>query len=444
MNSMMLLVALSAGQAPAETPAAPAYSYPELPSLARGAAPDSLPGLVYLPGEQPAPVPQPPPGPPPVVNGNGCADPCNACDAPEPPPEPWALMRCLKGTGFGDCLERKRISISGWTQGSYTLSTANRSNLPVTFNDRADFWQMNQNFLRIDRSIDTSKKEFQLGGRTEWILPGTDARFTAARNLFDDQTGDYRIDLLQAYVESFHPNLGPQGTTVRWGKFATHCSYELMQGAETPFLSRSYMFQYNPFTHTGVWAITPLNDTWTMSHGAVLGSDNFFGDPSRLTYIGSLRWAPPEGRTTAQFNTVITDPTFHVAEAFPFYNYYGLLLTRKFGEKFTGVLDSGFAHMDGVPGVSGAATWYGAAAYGFYQVSEKVTLQARQEFFDDNDGVRTGFAGLYSGTTLGVAFNPFRALIVRPSVRYDHNFDTGAFEGKRNLFTACMDVIIRW
>jgi hypothetical protein len=447
---------MSAGQAPATpTPpaeeSAPAYSYPALPPLARGAAPDALPGLVYLPGQQPAPVPQPPQGGPPAapvangtVNGNGC-DPCATCEEPKPePPEPWALMRVLKGTCFGERMDSCGLSISGWTQGNYTYSTANRSNLPVTFNDRADFWQMNQNFLRIDKSVDPTKKEFQLGGRTEWILPGTDARFTASRGLFDDQTGDYRIDMIQAYLETFHPNLGPQGTTVRWGKFATHCSYELMQGAETPFLSRSYMFQYNPFTHTGVWAITPLNDTWTVSNGVVLGSDNFIGAPARPTYIGSLKWAPPEGKTSAQFNTVITDPTFHVPEAFPFYNYYGLLLTRKFGEKFTAVVDSGFAHMDGVPGVSGAATWYGAAMYGFYQMSEKVTLQARQEVFDDNDGVRTGFAGLYSGTTLGVAFTPVRSLILRPSVRYDHNFDVGAFEGKRNLFTACMDVIIRW
>jgi hypothetical protein len=451
MNSMMLLVALSAGQGPAggDPAAAPAYSYPVLPPLARGAAPETLPDLVHLPGAGAGmlqtPQPLPPQGPPPAApaNGNGC-DPCNACDVPEPPPEPWALMRCLKGTCFGDRLESRRISISGWTQGNYTASTANRSNFPVTFNDRADFWQMNQNFLRIDRSIDTEKDEFQIGGRTEWILPGTDARFTPSRGLFDDQTGDYRIDMIQAYVETFHPNLGPKGTSVKWGKFATHCSYELMQGAETPFLSRSYLFLYNPFTHTGAFATTPLNDTWTMSHGMVLGSDNFFGAPSRPTYIGSLRWAPKEGRGTAQFNTVITDPTFHAGEAFPFYNYYGMILTRKFGEKLTGVVDMAASHMDGIPGVSGAAWWYGVAGYAFYQVNDKWNVAFRQELFEDDKGVRTGFAGLYSGTTLGVGFTPVRALMIRPSVRYDHNFDTGAFEGKRNLFTACMDVIIRW
>jgi hypothetical protein len=228
------------------------------------------------------------------------------------------------------------------------------------------------------------------------------------------------------------------------GKFATHCGYELMQGAETPFLSRSYLFQYNPFTHTGVWAITPLNDTWTMSHGVVLGSDNFIGSPARPTYLGQLKWSPPEGKNSVLLNAVVTDPTFDVGENFAFYNYYNAQLIRKFSDKLTGVVDMAASHMDGIPGINGAAWWYGAAGYALYQFNDKWNLAFRQEVFQDDKGVRTGFAGLYSGTTMGVGFAPVRALMLRPSVRYDHNFDTGAFEGKRNLFTACMDVIVRW
>jgi hypothetical protein len=450
MNSVLLVLAMSTGQGPPG--AYPASTYPGIPARQATQPPAVLPCTTPVPmpmnGQPPMTTPMPGTTAPPATNGNGNGNgsPCDACEAEEQPEEPelWALMRLIRGTRFGDGLDKHGISISGWTQGSYTASTARESNLPVSFNDRADFWQMNQNFLRVDKSVDPTKSEFQLGGRTEWILPGTDARFTPSRNLFDDQTGDYRIDMLQGYVESFHPNLGPQGTTLRLGKFATHCGYELMQGAETPFLSRSYMFLYNPFTHTGAWAITPLNDTWTMSNGIVLGSDNFIGAPARPTYIGSLKWAPKEGKSSALLNVVVTDPTYHVGEAFPFYNYYGLLLTRTIGDKFTAVLDSGFAHMDGVPGVSGAATWYGAAAYGIYQFNDKVNAVLRQELFEDTDGVRTGFSGLYSGTTLGVGFTPVRSLMIRPSVRYDHNFDSSPFEGNRNLFTACMDVIIRW
>ena len=458
MNSLMLTLAMTAGQGPGGIPSGPGY-YPVLPTAAPVGRPVGrpvvLPDVIQLPvgAQQPGmppmqPMPTQPgtnPATPPAANGNGNGNGCDPCaeEEKEEAPEPWALMRVLKGTGLGERLEKQRIEISGWTEGNYTASTANRSNFPVTFNDRGDFWQMNQNFLRIDRSIDTSKKEFQLGGRTEWILPGTDARFTPARGLFDDQTGDYRIDLFQAYIDAYMPNVGPQGTTLRIGKFSTHCEYELVQGAETPFLSRSYLFLYNPFTHTGAWAITPLNDTWTMSNGIVLGNDNFIGAPARPTYLGQLKWAPKEGKSTVLFNTSVTNPTFDAGENFAFYNVYNIQVTRKFGEKLSGAVDIAASHMDGIPDV-GTAWWYGAAAYAFYQFSDKWNLAFRQELFEDDKGVRTGFAGLYSGTTLGVGFTPVRSLMLRPSVRYDHNFDSNPWEGNRNLFTACMDVIVRW
>lgn len=439
MNSMMLVLAMTAGQAPAGGYQLPPANPPQVIPGTIGTMPrlQSVPlattsptaGIVKVQDDE--------------KKETGDKEEKGKEEEKQAQEEPWALMRILKGTAFGDRLDDRGIVISGWTEGNYTASTANRSNLPTTFNDRANFWQMNQNFLRIAKAVDTSKKEFQIGGLTEWILPGTDARFTASRGLLDKWGGDYRIDMLQGYVETFHPNLGPEGTTIRTGKFATHCSYELMQGAETPFLSRAYMFQYNPFTHTGGWATTPLNDTWTISNGLVLGSDNFIGAPARPTYLGQLKWAPKEGKTSILWNAVVTDPTYDAANAFAFYNYYGMLITHKFTDKFTGVLDSAMAHMDGVPDI-GTAWWYGAAAYGIYKFNDKLTANLRNELFEDVTGFRTGSKGLYYDIAFNLAWSPIRSLILRPGVRYDHNFDSGAFEGKQNLFTFAMDAIVRW
>ena len=447
MNSMMLVLAMSAGQGPtSDYQLPPGYTPLTLPTqiatapALQGSPAQPPPGPGQAAPAQPAPG-QPAPVAAPNGNGNGCCDPC-AEEKPED--EPWALMRVLKGHCFGKRMDDCGWSISGWTQGNYTLSNRGPNNFPIAFNDRGDFWQMNQNFLRIDKAIDTSKKEFQWGGRTEWILPGTDARFTPARNLFDGQTGDYRIDLVQAYIDTFFPGMGPEGTTVRWGKFTTHCSYELIQGAETPFLSRSYMFQYNPFTHSGVYATTPLDDTWTVSNGFVIGSDNFFGAPSRGTYIGQLKWAPPEGKNSVLLNTVVTDPTFDAGDNFAFYNYYGMLITHKFGEKLTGVVDSGAAHMDGIPGVGGAAWWYGAATYLLYKYNDQWGVNVRNELFEDDKGVRTGTPGLYYDFCANIAWSPIRSLIFRPGIRFDYNFDNRPWEGKKTITTACFDMIVRW
>lgn len=409
-------------------------------TISQPAPPTTLPA--------PGPVfaqPMSPAGDAPAANGAPVGE-------PEPEkPEPYALMRLLSTTQFGQRMADNGWSVSGWVQGNYTLGTARRSNLPVTFNDRVDYWQMNQNFLRIDKAIDTGKNEFQLGGRTEWILPGTDSRFTIARGLFDQQLRNganggarkYPIDLYQAYGEAFLPNLGPKGTTVRVGKFSTHCGYELVQGPETPFLQRSYLFQYNPFTHTGVYATSQLNDTWTVSNGLALGSDNFIDPANRLTYIGQLKWAPKEGKTTALFNVVVTNPRFDVAEAFPFYNVYNMVVTRNITDKLTYAVDAAFSHIDGVPNI-GSATWYGAAQYLSYKLSDTVTSTARVELFEDTKGFRTGARGLYTEVTYGVSWAPKPGLIFRPTVRYDHNNTSRPFEGKADLFTAAFDVILRY
>ena len=439
MNSMLLLTALSVGQ-----PAAPPAALPAIPT----------PGAVAQPS-QPPPAAMPPAGMPPGMNGNG--------DAKEEPkeeekkPEPYALMRALQGTAAGDRLESLGINISGWVQGNYSASTANRNNLPITFNDRADFWQMNQTFLRIDKAVDTSKDEFQLGGRVE-MLYGTDARFTIARNFLDEQLKPpgrngalpnyYPFDVFQFYTEAYLPNVGPKGTSVKVGRFATHCSYELVQGAENPFLSRSYMFQYNPFTHTGVYATSQLNDTWTVSNGIAVGSDNFLGNPSRATYLGQIKWAPKDGKTNVLINTVVTDPRYDTAEAFPFYNYYGMVLTHNFSDKLTYVVDAAFSHIDGAPlggGAVGSATWYGAAQYLSYKhCNDKFTSNFRFELFEDTKGFRTGSKGLYTDVAYCLAYAPKPGLIFRPSVRYDHNNTSRPFEGKPDLFTAAMDVILRF
>src|SRR5262249_28574115 len=50
----------------------------------------------------------------------------------------WFLRRGRGGPGRGARLDADRLSVSGWTETSYTGSTARHSNLPEVFNDRAN------------------------------------------------------------------------------------------------------------------------------------------------------------------------------------------------------------------------------------------------------------------------------------------------------------------
>ena len=425
-------------------------------SLAGGqppvAIPSPLPGVTAV--GQPAALPQVPVVQEPKKDAPGGVP--NAQEIPEksdpeaaaPERTKYLLERSLAETRLGSILDQHNIIIQGWTEMSYNASSAANSNAPVYMIDRANKFALNQNYLHIEKTLDTSKKEFQWGFVTDWILPGTDARTTVVRGLWYDQVtrGDlYPIDPFQFYAQAFLPGIG-DGTTVKVGRFATHVGYELVQAPDTPFVSRSYMFQYNPFTHTGIWATTALGDNWTVGYGASTGTDTFIDAPTNnFTFLGQLKWAPKEGKTSVAFNVVITDPSYIEAQNFQVYNFYNLVLTHKFSDKLTYVLDAGYAHMDDYP-TAGAGTvhWYGAANYLVYAHNDKLTSTFRAEVFNDQQGARTGFAGLYTEATYGLAYKAMDGLIIRPSLRYDNNSQTAVWEGKQSLFTATMDVIFRW
>jgi hypothetical protein len=92
----------------------------------------------------------------------------------------------------------------------------------------------------------------------------------------------------------------------------------------------------------------------------------------------------------------------------------------------------------------GNAIWYSVAQYLSYTWSARTTLVGRLEFFDDVQGQRTGFKGLYTALTTGVNFKPRPWLWFRPEVRVDYNNESRPFEGRAALFTAAMDMILRW
>jgi hypothetical protein len=126
--------------------------------------------------------------------------------APATPADRWALMRLLQGTWYGAVLDDNRISISGWTEGSFTASTARVSQLPIGFNYRANEFLLQNNWLRVERTVDQGATTPTWGFRSDTILPGSDYRFTIARGLFSDQlTGNngvphvYGIDPVQFY-----------------------------------------------------------------------------------------------------------------------------------------------------------------------------------------------------------------------------------------------------
>jgi len=419
--------------------------------------PQPVIGVGMMPGQPPMPMGQPMPmGGQPMPMGQQMpaqvvpAAPGMWSDAPaaaDPAPTKYAAERLLEGTRIGDFMAERGWRFYGWNQMSYTYGTASQSNAPMIIVDRAHEFLFNQNYIVFEKTIDTSKKEFQLGFRSDTLAFASDARFTIPRGLNEYQLRHnylYPYDPVQSYAEAYLPNLGGEGTSVKIGRFYNPAGYESVMATATPFLTRSYGFTYTAFTYTGVLATTYLSDAVAVSYGATFGPDAFVDPASRFTFVGGVKFGAKDGTSSLAINAQVTNPKYNAKEAFANYNTYNVVFTQKLGEKWAFAFDASGSHMTEFPGTDGAAWWYGAASYLSYEFNKCVTGLARAEVWNDDKGVRTGTAGTYTDVTVGVQWKLADAVILTPEFRYDHNLNRPFEGGRQDLFTGALSLIVRW
>jgi hypothetical protein len=492
MNAMLLVLAASSGQPPAGGyPAVPSYQYPVVRTQAAGQPPTTLPGGQPGMGDRPAPSEPGGTGAPgngakkengngngeKKENGNGC-DPCEKKEEEKPePPEPYALMRALKGTAFGDRLDERRITIGGWVEGSYTPSQARTTNLPVTWNDRADLFLLNQLWVRAEKAYDMESKEMSFGWRVD-NLYGTDYRFTLPRGLWNQQLLNsrgnqnlYGFDPIQHYAGVYLPNV-LKGTELRVGRIFTPFGYESLEGVSTPFVSRSYAFNFcPPFTHYGIMAAPTFNDNWSGKFMIANGNDVLIGDESQeLRFVGAVSYTSDDKKSGLTFGTSVGRGKFNAGDPFNpattgllsepagrnNINVFDLVGTRQINDKLGYAFETIYGYQTGVPAnvpggiiattrTSGTAHWGSIVQYLNYDFGEKVRGILRVETFNDFEGQRTGFEGLYTAVTGGFQIKLNKAVVFRPEVRYDYNGYSRPFEGGRHgLLTVGLDMYARY
>jgi hypothetical protein len=413
----------------------------------------------YLPTPTPAAAPLPAPGPPPVL------------------PDRWWIMHELQGTWIGAFLDDNRLYITGWTEQSYTASTdkPGTSNVTVTWNDQADQYLLQQQWIRIGRSVVTSGTTEPTFGFQVDTLIGSDYRFTLPRGLWNSQLFNsaggqnlYGVDIVQQYVSMYVPTLF-RGVEFRLGRFYSPWGVENIEAVSTPLLSRSYAFNWSPpFTHCGLAAYATFTQEWSGVFMLVNGNDVYWGDPSEeLRFVGNIRYVQPGGRNTVTIATSLGRGKFNPAFPTPPQQSTVALATEPFGRNNLNVFDVVYTHMFSsvlsynleaiygyqynvpqaalaVPSDNGFANWFSAAHYLFWTMSPKWSDIIRFETFDDFQGERTGHAGLYMEVTEGVQYRINKSMIVRPELRYDDDFMQKPFEGKHGIFTAASDLVIRW
>lgn len=219
------------------------------------------------------------------------------------------------------------------------------------------------------------------------------------------------FDIRQAYLSYMAP-LG-SGLRLDFGKFVTDHGLEVIEGYEdwNWNYSRSFLFYFSiPFTHTGLRATYAVNDKLTLYGAIVNGWDNVKdNNTSKTVHLHAAITPLPDTAVNIKYMAgTEQNGTRHL---------FNLNVSRQMGS-LTLKADYVYGKEDNVPAV-GDATWTGLAGYARYAVGEKLALNARAEFFSDEDGARTGTAQELWEVTFTPEYAVNENLVIRAEYRHD-------------------------
>jgi hypothetical protein len=383
-----------------------------------------------------------------------------------PAPKPGPLMTALAERENNKPLNRARINIYGYAEGGYFHDfSAPGSPGPtyIGYNNFKNTVILDKVSLNVERTVDLTKKAFDVGFRLEGIY-GADAALIHSNGMMDTQTGRNQGDLLQAYVDVSLPGLPMR---IRIGKWIELAGFEQFSaniyGAfgdpARALYSYSYQFLYaEPGTQTGVLATLALNPQWTVDAGFTRGWNQSTRDANdSLDFLGRVTFTPSD-KTSIIF--VMTEgPEFPAGSGknLPWgdnsnwWTALDLVITHKVNDKLSLGWGLDYVHAPKIPGLEGGAKqWGGLADYVSYAIDRHFTLNTRLEWYRDAaDGFSNGasFSANYFAATVGMAMKPFpehpifSRLLFRPEARYDHA-DRPVFDGGRqNQLTFSVDAL---
>jgi hypothetical protein len=371
------------------------------------------------------------------------------------------LMQLLERANLSGPLDDARIRVFGHVEGGYTYNPddpAQDLNLGRVFDVEANQAVFNQADIAVERTVNHSRSEWDVGGRAEFLYGG-DARFIHSNGMFDNQDffdgPENQFDIPQLYADVNVP-VGT-GLRLRAGKFLF---FKQIDPNASIFYSHSYSFGGAlPFTLTGVSGSYDLNDQWSVELGIDRGWGQSLEDNNgSISYHGRVRYSPTD-RTSFGF-LFITGPELDDDNG-AWRTAVDLVGSHRITDRLTFLFDLVYGRQSSPPDAllaSGAsnqdeADWYGAAAYLVYRIDPAFSVAGRVEWFRDDEGFGPVLAVAQDAyeATLGLTITPMpnseigRNLKIRPEIRYDWSSEK-FFDGltSDNQFTAAVDVIFNF
>ncbi len=329
---------------------------------------------------------------------------------------------------LGEVLDASGVEVSGYIDTSYTYNTRGETTNRV-FDTEANSFNVNMLGLSISSLPDEG-----FGGAVV-LNAGEDANITAAAGTGSND----EFDVQQAYL-----NYASGVTQVMFGKFATLQGAEVIESKDNLNFSRSILFGFAiPFTHAGVRASYAASDVLSLTAGINNGWDNLKDDNDNKTLELQATYTPSDsGFLSVQGMYGNEDNGAGKSET---RTLIDIVAGYDLSDSLSLTFNADFGGQDKGAAGGSDANWSGYAGYVNYKIDPQWRVAGRLEYFDDEDGFRSGTEQKWKEGTVTVAYTPITSVELRGEVRRDWSDertfldDDGSF--KKNQTTLAVEAL---
>ncbi|MGE5892643.1 MAG: porin [bacterium] len=329
------------------------------------------------------------------------------------------------------------LGLSVYVQGGYTYNFEDPESQENEF--RVFDHKANSFTLDLAQLVFTKTPPVNSVGYKVKLSAGETAKFIHSRGL-GDATDSF--DVTEAYISY----VAPVGNGLRFdfGKWVTYHGAEVIEAKDNPNYSRSFLFNYAiPFTHTGLKVGYAFSDMLNAGIHIVNGWDNSDDNNKGKTLGASVGFIPIE-QLSMVFNLMYgPEQDNDTANNRFLFDWVGIITPMK---SLTLNVNVDYGTEENVPAIADEdAAWYGTSVIAKYDFSDLFSLAARAEYFNDDDGARTGTDQKLKEITITPEFRLAKNFLVRPEYRHDWS-NEDVFDGgtKDTQDTIAVGVMYTW
>jgi hypothetical protein len=299
------------------------------------------------------------------------------------------------------------VTFNGYVDGQFEYSSSPTPSLHV-FDSRHDSFVLNQAAF----TLGVQPKE-GFGGVVN-VIAGEDARVI---NSFSTPSSTNNFDVTQAFLQ-----YAGGAWLVQAGKMLTLAGAEVIAPTLNTNVSRSLLFNAEPFTHTGVRATYAASDQLSVIFGVNNGWNQTSDNNSQKTAELGLSLTPSKQFTlTAQgyFGSEVIGSGISAER-----DLLDLVATFNVNDANAFVVNYDWGKQDKAGFNGSDAKWYGLAGYFNHAFNETWRVSLRGEYFDDKDAFTTGAVQKVKEVTATFGYAPSKSFELRIEGRYDKSDQT--------------------